>query len=426
MHASPYLALPWLLSEILRCVCHRKSYNLMDVDSTPKPYIPSIVGSLDECKAGFVHKNTCKFKNSTISDLCDKRFGVYCNWNNKEEHCCCSPDRVSNGLMGFRKSAQADCTQDPLCPKDFMHLLSGHDDLCVPSADIKETELDTGDGGRILLAKRMEKPRDIAVKISEGTQIPSAEKECNIMKGRKFKELEERKSVLKMFACGSEVVAGTAAGQKVHRKLFLIFMERGGSFLNKIAQLVEKGGGLKNHETVMLSYMRKMAAAVADIHSLELAHRDINLDNFVLADQQQEDVRIIDFGFAEDLNAISEQDKHVRVGAPLTRAPECWNENRPSTEADVWSLGLTFLHMIFAKFPCDKKCFEYWRTRDGFRKEAHLGLATYILQNKGVTISDYSPDLLNLLDGMIVFKPEERLTMEVVKEKLSDLQKLQA
>lgn len=110
-------------------------------------------------------------------------------------------------------------------------------------------------------------------------------------------------------------------------------------------------GRLRPKEYKLLFY--KMLKGLANIHGLGIVHNDIKLDNIMIS---RTDIRYIDFGLADYLGVIpfspnvsnyitTEIFKAPDIGD--TRSEKYIDGNRKSYGSDVYSLGVTFLNMIY-------------------------------------------------------------------------------
>lgn len=143
----------------------------------------------------------------------------------------------------------------------------------------------------------------------------------------------------------------------------------------------------------------QILAGVHYVHSLNIAHRDIKLENILLdADQN---VKIIDFGFS----TCSPKEKRVKLfcGTPSYMSPEIVNNQEYSGQAaDVWALGVLLFAMLCGSFP-----FTGVNDRDLFRKisrgnfsfPTHVGQAARDMIKKMIQINPLNrpncSDLLN-------------------------------
>jgi serine/threonine protein kinase len=71
-------------------------------------------------------------------------------------------------------------------------------------------------------------------------------------------------------------------------------------------------------------------------------------------------VKIVDFGFSKALENADDEviEKHTSLGTVNTMAPEVLQGEKyglkvisPSTQADIWSVGVIFYQMLFGDLP---------------------------------------------------------------------------
>ena len=97
-----------------------------------------------------------------------------------------------------------------------------------------------------------------------------------------------------------------------------------------------------------LALVSQLAEALSVTHARGIVHRDIKPANVILVDQRIDRVKLLDFGIAHLSNATQVV---TRTGAVLGTlgymAPEqARGEKRPSTRADVFSLGCILFHCL--------------------------------------------------------------------------------
>lgn len=89
--------------------------------------------------------------------------------------------------------------------------------------------------------------------------------------------------------------------------------------------------------------MLQLTEAVAYLHSLNICHRDLNLENVLVNKDLQ--IKVIDFGISKPLspdNALM----FSPVGNVNFRAPESRDFGGYSLSYDVWQLGLIFAQVV--------------------------------------------------------------------------------
>lgn len=114
------------------------------------------------------------------------------------------------------------------------------------------------------------------------------------------------------------------------------------------------GGYLKAHpagripEKDCQQIFRGLAEALSFMHSLNIAHRDIKLENIILLEDLTP--KLIDFGFSTCI----EPGKKVKIfcGTPSYMAPEVVQRREYRGEcADIWALGVLLFVSLTGIFP---------------------------------------------------------------------------
>ncbi len=118
---------------------------------------------------------------------------------------------------------------------------------------------------------------------------------------------------------------------------------------NLAAQL--KADGAFSFERV-LQLAKGVAEGLRYIHSKNVVHRDVTLGN-VVADDDGETVKIIDFGISIDLSEPQFDTSAFCVGTPLYMAPEMFTGAAVSPATDVYSYGTCLYYLITGTPPFD-------------------------------------------------------------------------
>ena len=104
-------------------------------------------------------------------------------------------------------------------------------------------------------------------------------------------------------------------------------------------------------EQQIVKYIHKIAKAVYSMHNLGIIHRDLKLSNIAIANGNEDDIRIIDFGLSEIIGPG--ETCCESYGTPGYAAPEVINEENYRFKADVWSIGAIAYFMCTSKLPFD-------------------------------------------------------------------------
>lgn len=110
---------------------------------------------------------------------------------------------------------------------------------------------------------------------------------------------------------------------------------------------------------LLVETCRKLFVQVLDairyVHSLNLSHRDLKLENILLADKQKSVVKLTDFGFVREFNPYKRQFLSTVCGTLVYMAPELLRKEKYSGFAvDVWSLGVILFTMLYGEMPFDE------------------------------------------------------------------------
>ena len=100
------------------------------------------------------------------------------------------------------------------------------------------------------------------------------------------------------------------------------------------------------------SVMRQAGLAVGAAGEIGLIHRDIKPENLLLTKKGQ--LKIADFGLCRDLDSaerVSITQTGVTMGTPLYMSPEQAQGGTLDHRSDLYSLGVTFYHMITGVTP---------------------------------------------------------------------------
>ena len=144
------------------------------------------------------------------------------------------------------------------------------------------------------------------------------------------------------------------------------------------------GGSLKKYcsETNLLPLRQavlvifKMCRAMDYAFQNGVIHRDIKPANILLS--ERDDIKISDFGTAKISHATHTQIDGF-LGSPAYMSPEQINEELPSVQTDIYSLGVVMYELLTGKLP--------------FRAENAVTMINKILNEDPVPIEQLRPDL---------------------------------
>jgi serine/threonine-protein kinase len=131
-----------------------------------------------------------------------------------------------------------------------------------------------------------------------------------------------------------------------------------------LADLVKKQGPMDVARVAVV--LEQMAAALDLAHSMQIIHRDVCPEHFVVSkDERGNDVcKLLNFGLAKVLGELPNSDDHrdamlsgaaVVHGSPMTVSPEVAAGDAYSHLADVYSLGVVLYYLLVGKMPFESR-----------------------------------------------------------------------
>ena len=159
---------------------------------------------------------------------------------------------------------------------------------------------------------------------------------------------------------------------------------------------------------------RQIILGIQHIHSKNVVHRDIKLENLLI--DFNNNVKICDFGIGKVLN--SENDiLYDKCGTPMYMAPEIIlsNENNgyKGFPVDIWSSGITLYIMLSGSLPFSLRNKNNNKENMAFhsiKDKNNNYLQNQIINVKPKEIENISEEARNLLKGLLNKNPSKRLT----------------
>jgi eukaryotic-like serine/threonine-protein kinase len=163
-----------------------------------------------------------------------------------------------------------------------------------------------------------------------------------------------------------------------------------------------------------LSIMRQSANAVGAAGEVGLIHRDIKPENLLLTRKGR--IKVADFGLCRDMDSdhhhVTQQG--TTMGTPLYMSPEQAQGFAMDNRSDLYSLGVTFYHMIVGEPP--------------FRAESTVALALKHVREQPPSMRLRRPEVPIELDRLVLKlmakQPDDRY--QSAAEMLVDLGKIRA
>ena len=154
-------------------------------------------------------------------------------------------------------------------------------------------------------------------------------------------------------------------------------------------------------EELTKSIIRQVARGVQAMHSKNIIHKDIKIENILVTDlTRNAQMKIADFGCSEKLETASSTSNFF-IGTPGYMAPEIIAKKPFNCASDIYSIGAIMYVMLTAALP-------FWSEDNQIREQKVLTEALdfssdYFLQNLSI-------EAKKILAGMLCKDPTQRLT----------------
>ena len=192
----------------------------------------------------------------------------------------------------------------------------------------------------------------------------------------------------------------------------LIIMEyiNGGnlfSFVKKRRKLSEK---------IAKFLFRQIILGIKYIHSQNIVHRDIKLENIII--DFNNTVKICDFGIGKVLRS-NEELLYDKCGTPMYMAPEIVLSSKKNGyrgfPVDIWASGITLYIMLTGNLPfnLNNKSNDELSLKE-IKKKDNTDLQLQIINFNPKKIKHISEEAFNLLCGLLNKNPEKRLTCDEI------------
>ncbi|EER18218.1 calcium/calmodulin-dependent protein kinase 2, putative [Perkinsus marinus ATCC 50983] len=212
----------------------------------------------------------------------------------------------------------------------------------------------------------------------------------------------------------SRYLATSTSGEFIARAFGIYQDEEFTYFMSEYSS----GGELFDHvvnakqfsEPVAKKYTWQVLRAVKSLHCNGIVHRDISLENTLLHDDGS--VRVIDFGQAVLLNNPEGPTPNTpllhsgRAGKAYYRAPEMYHGHYLGAPADLFAAGVMLFIMTVGTPPWNQASVADAR----FRYVAKFGVVKLLTSWQKAQLM--SPELLDLLGGLMCVDPEKRMTVD--------------
>jgi serine/threonine protein kinase len=254
--------------------------------------------------------------------------------------------------------------------------------------DVQDKVLGNGTFARVCVAIDRDTKEKVAAKVIEKKCIPAEmkyviEEECNTICRL------DHPGVVKILS---------AYEDSTYMYLFMPLMHGG-----DMHGFIEEHGRLS--EFTAFKVFAQLVEAIAHCHERNVIHRDIKLENILLADiGPNMRAVLVDFGFATE-QRLDDPLLEDYPGSPAYAAPEL-TQGRPyrGRKSDIWALGVTLYTLVCGQYP-------FWHD-DVDEMYYRIAYATPTFREQWAL----SGALRTLLLSMLKKNPEQRPSAEAIRD----------
>ncbi|XP_049636619.1 serine/threonine-protein kinase 33 [Suncus etruscus] len=124
----------------------------------------------------------------------------------------------------------------------------------------------------------------------------------------------------------------------------------------ELKEILYKKGHFSENETRWI--IQSLASAIAYLHSNDIVHRDLKLENVMVKSSYIDDknemnlnIKVTDFGLAVKKHGRNEPMLQTTCGTPIYMAPEVINAHDYSQQCDIWSIGVIMYILLCGEAP---------------------------------------------------------------------------
>ncbi|XP_071527882.1 serine/threonine-protein kinase meng-po-like [Panulirus ornatus] len=179
-----------------------------------------------------------------------------------------------------------------------------------------------------------------------------------------------------------------------------------------LSQFVRRGGiGEEKTKKVV----EQIASALEFVHSKDLVHRDVTLDNILVFDEEMSRVKLSDFGNTQRMGTfVKKVNVRISCAPPEVRKAICDDGYCVQSSHDAWQLGILIFVCLMGSYP--------WSSAD--ITDRHYKSWVAWLKHKTTKAPPrfkcFTPRLLRLLRQLLEPRPEKRFGVKEVHKFMSD------
>jgi serine/threonine protein kinase len=243
--------------------------------------------------------------------------------------------------------------------------------------------LGQGGMGQVYLGEQISLKRKVAVKVVRPDLIASATSLKRFKAEAQAVARLSHPNIVQVYAFGEQDGTHYIALEFVEGKSL-------GSYMHKKGALPVD---------VSLAIIRQVASALQHASEHGIVHRDIKPENILIT--RKAEAKVTDFGLARSMDEETGQSvtqSGVIIGTPVYMSPEQVHGKKPDCRTDIYSLGITFYHMLAGRPP--------------YRGDSAFDLAFQHVEGTPPKLRELRPDISPELEAvvmkMMAKKPEDR------------------
>jgi len=173
----------------------------------------------------------------------------------------------------------------------------------------------------------------------------------------------------------------------------------------------KSGNYVKLYHYLLLLIAKDLAIGLKYIHSKDLIHNDIKLENIMIDEEYTP--RIIDFGLACHTRSKENLGKYCvnTGGTPWYLSPEYFESNIRTPASDMWALGVTLYTAVTGEYP--------YEVESGDIQE----LFSKIINTEPPKLNTSNEQINDIVNGLLNKNPNQRYTADDLIRKLEIIPK---
>jgi tRNA A-37 threonylcarbamoyl transferase component Bud32 len=197
-------------------------------------------------------------------------------------------------------------------------------------------EIGVGSTSIVYLAEDIQKKNQFAIKCIKKSYLVKPQSLRNLTNEIKIMRKIDHKNICKLYSVFED-------DDQVY--LVLEYVQYG-----SLLKLVSDFGALD--EKVAVRFMRSFVETLEYLHSNDIVHRDLKLENILISKNLEEiDFKIIDLGLAY----ISQYPQRRKCGSPGYVAPEMLRDEEYDNKIDIFSTGVVLYIILHGKHPFEAR-----------------------------------------------------------------------